>query len=166
MTNLDMKPQMAIFLCSIVTISTITFRPFMLPLHMIHRSVGQFSSKFTFSADFLSLPYSERIDPNINYNVVFKSNINSCHHPISPLLTNLALSYQQPPPRLPPPPPSTSSFPFTPSCSCTICSYMCPDFRHIFPHIAHPLPLPTCPPLPCSYRQHPVVKYFPHHAPP
>ena len=142
-----------------------------LPLHASpsHDSQVSWTIQFQiyiFRRTFFLQPYSERIDPNINYNAVFKANRSSCHHPISPLLTNLALSYQQPPPRLPPPPPSTSSFPFTPSCSCTICSYMCPDFRHIFPHIAHPLPLPTCPPLPCSYRQHPVAKYFPHHAPP
>ena len=58
MTSLDMKPQMAIVLCSVVTISTVTFCPFMLPLHMIHRSVGQLCSNFTFSAE---LPSSNRI---------------------------------------------------------------------------------------------------------
>ena len=45
---------LAIVLCSVVTISTITFWPFMLLLHMIHRSVGQFRSKFTFSAELSS----------------------------------------------------------------------------------------------------------------
>ena len=52
MTNL------AIVLCSVFTISTITFCPFLLLLHMIHRSVEQFNSKFTFSAEF---SFSNRI---------------------------------------------------------------------------------------------------------
>ena len=53
-----MRPQIAIVPCSVFTISTITFRPSMLLLHMIHGSVGDFSPKSTFSAE---LPFSNRI---------------------------------------------------------------------------------------------------------
>ena len=53
MTNLLMRPQIAIVPSSVFTISTITFHPSMLLLHMIHGSVGDFSPKSTFSADFL-----------------------------------------------------------------------------------------------------------------
>ena len=34
------------------------------------------------------------------------------------------------------------------------------DFGNSFPHLAHPMPLPTCSSLPCSFRQPPVPKYF------
>ena len=72
MTNLLMKPQIAMILRSIITVITITLRSFMLLPHMIHRSPGHFSPKLTFIT---KLPFSNRIlkiDPNINYNTMFK----------------------------------------------------------------------------------------------
>ena len=108
MTNLLMKPQIAIVPCSVFTISTITFRLFMLLLYMIHRSVGHFSPKFTFSAE---LPFSNRIlknRPKYKFSHHVAANTSSCHPPISPLLTALDPAHPHPPPRLPPPPPSPS----------------------------------------------------------
>ena len=61
MTNLFMKPQIAIVPRSIITNITMTLCSFMLLSYMIHRSTGHFSPKLTFitKTSFLQ-PYSEK----------------------------------------------------------------------------------------------------------
>ena len=141
MTNLDMKAQMVVVLCSVATIYTITFCPFMLPLHMIHN--GQLCSKFTFSA---GLPSSNR-----NLKKLIQIWITTMFQLIQapsfiPSHPSLQLAHMSAPAMLLQAKPCCKVFP-TP---CT--------------PLVHTVLLRSWTPLICSSRQPSVANYFPHYA--